>query len=74
MINIWSVELADKIINTTSKEKNQMLIDLIETNRDKIYEQEYNKFVIQPAHKRGDLDKTVKVILKFNETIQPYLT
>ena len=31
-----------------------MLIDLIETNRDKLYEQEYNKFVIQPAHKRGD--------------------
>ena len=51
-----------------------MLIDLIETNRDKIYEQEYNKFVIQPAHKRGDLLDTVKVIQQFNETIQPYLT
>ena len=51
-----------------------MLIDLIETNRDKIYEQEYNKFVIQPAHKRGDLLDTVKVIQQFNERIQPYLT
>ena len=41
-----SVELADKLINTTSKEDNQVLIDLIETNKDKIFEQEYNKFVI----------------------------
>ena len=51
-----------------------MLIDLIETNKDKIYEQEYSKFVIQPAYKRGDLADTVKVILDFNKTIQPYLT
>ena len=51
-----------------------MLIDHIETNKDKNYEQEYGKFVIQPAHKRGDLDDTVKVIQDFNETIQPYLT
>ena len=51
-----------------------MLIDLIETNKDKIYEQKYNKYVIQPAHKRGDLFDTVNVIQQFNKTIQPYLT
>ena len=51
-----------------------MLIDLIETNKDRIYEQEYSKFVIQPTHKRGDLVGTVKVTLDFNKTIQPYLT
>ena len=52
-----------------------MLISLIETNKDKMFEQEeYNKFVINPSHKRGDLLDTVKAILKFNETIQPYLT
>ena len=50
-----SVELADQLINTTSKEDNQMLIDHIEIKRDKIYEQEYSQFVIQPAHKRSDL-------------------
>ena len=50
-----SVELADKLINVTSKEDNQMLIDHIEIKRDKIYEQEYSQFVIQPAHKRSDL-------------------
>ena len=46
-----SVELADKLINITNKEENQMLINDIEINRDKIFEQdEFNKFLIQPAH------------------------
>ena len=70
-----SVKLADKLINTTSKEENQMLIDHIEIKRDKIFEQDkYSKPVIQPPHKRDDLLDTVKVIQQFNETIQPYLT
>ena len=51
-----------------------MLINDVKTNRDKIFEQEYGKFVIQPAHKRDDLLDTVKVIQQFNKTIQPYLT
>ena len=46
-----SVELADKLINTTSKEENQMLVNDIEINRDKIFEQdEYSKFVVQPSN------------------------
>ena len=52
-----------------------MLVNDIETNRDKIYEQDkFSKYVIEPAHKRGDLLDVVKVILKFNETIQSDLT
>ena len=52
-----------------------MLIKDIEINRDKIFEQdEYSKFVIKQAHKRGDLLDTVRVILKFNELIQLNLT
>ena len=74
IFGLTSAELADKLINTTSKEDNQALIDLIETNKDKIYEQEYGQFVIQQAHKLADLLDTVKVILQFSETIQPYLT
>ena len=70
-----SVELVDTLINVTSKKDNQMLIDHIEIKMDKSYEQEkYSKFVIQPSHKRDDLLNTVKVILEFNKTIQPYLT
>ena len=52
-----------------------MLIDHIEIKRDKLFEQDkYSKPVIQPPHKRADLLDIVKVILEFNETIQPYLT
>ena len=73
IFGLTSVELVGKLINTTSKEDNQALIDLIETNKDKIFEQDkYSKYVIQPAHKR--LLDTVKIIQQFNETIQPYLT
>ena len=65
------VTLANKLINTTSKEESQMLMNDIEKNNDKIYKQdEYNQFVIKPAYKRGDLISAVKIILKFNETIQ----
>ena len=50
-----------------------MLINDIEKNRDKIYEQEYCRFVIQPAYKCGDLIHAVKIILEFNESIQLHL-
>ena len=70
-----SAKLADKLINTISKEENQMLISDIEENKEKNFKQdEYSKFVIKPAHKRGDLLDAVKVILKFNEIIQLNLT
>ena len=69
-----SVELVDKLINTTSKEENQMLINNIKENEDKLFERdEFSKFVIEPAHKRRDLLDAVKLILQFNETIEPYL-
>ena len=38
IFGLTSVELADKLINVTSKEKNQMLIDHIEIKRDKLFE------------------------------------
>ena len=66
---LTSVKLADKIINVTSKKDIQLLIDHIEIKSDKLFEQKYAKFVIQPPHKRTDLLDTVKVILEFNKTI-----
>ena len=51
-----SAALADKLINTTSKEENQIIINDIKTNKDKIFEQDdFNNFVIHPGYKRGDL-------------------
>ena len=74
IFDFTSVELASKLINVTSKKDNQMIIDHIEIKRDKIFEQVYGQYVIQPPHKRTDLLDTVKVIQQFNKTIQPYLT
>ena len=70
-----SAKLADKLKNTTSKDENQMLVNEIEINRNKFFEQdEFNKFVIKQAHKRDDLLDTVRVILKFNEVLSLDLT
>ena len=33
--------LANKLINTTNKEKNQIIVNNINKNKDKIYEQKY---------------------------------
>ena len=69
------VKLADKLLNTTSKEENKIIIDDIKNNRDKIFEQDdFNQFVIKQGYKRGDLNDAVKMLLKFNETIQLDLT
>ena len=70
IFGLKSVNLADKLINTTSKEENKMLVNDIEINRDKIFKQDkYGKFVIYPPYKRSDLLDTVKAILQFNEVL-----
>ena len=62
--------LAGKLINTTSKEENQIIINDIRTNKDLIYEQDdLNNFVIHPGYKRGDLLDAVKIIIEFNEVL-----
>ena len=69
------VTLADKLINTTSNKENQMLINDIKKNEDKIFKQDdFGEFVIQSSDKRIALLDIVKVILQFNETIQSDLT
>ena len=65
------VALADKLINTTSREEYQIIINDIKKNKDKIYEQDdFNNFVIQPGYKRGDLLDAVKIIIDYNEVIK----
>ena len=59
--------LVDKLINTTSKEENQIIIDDIENNKDKIYE-EY-KFDESIFKQRGNLYDAVKIILEINELL-----
>ena len=64
------IKLADKLINKTNKEENQIIVKNIEKNKDKLFkEDEFYNFVIQPQ-KRSDLKYTIDLILDFNETIQ----
>ena len=45
------IKLADKLINTTNKEENQIIVKNIEKNKDKIFKEEKIRpcnFVIQP--------------------------
>ena len=63
--------LANKLINTTNKEENQIIINNTKKNKDKLYKtNDFYNFVIQPNNKRVDLIDAAKVILEFNETIQ----
>ena len=61
--------LANKLINTTKKEENQIIVKNIEKNKDKLFEMdEFNDWVIQPQ-KRSDLKYTIDLILDFNEEL-----
>ena len=63
------IKLADKLINTTNKEENQIIVKNIEKNKDKLFEMdEFNDWVIQPQ-KRSDLKYTIDLILDFNEEL-----
>ena len=64
--------LANKLINTTNKEENQIIVHNINENKEKLYEEDemiasYD-YVIQPSDRRINLIETI-FILDFNETI-----
>ena len=62
--------LVDKLINTTSKEENQIIIEDIENNRDKIFE-EYK--LDESVNKQcGNLYDAVKIILEINQLLTLY--
>ena len=60
------IKLADKLINTTDKEENQIIVKNIEKNKDKIFKED--EFVIQPQQ-RAYLKYTIDLILDFNEEL-----
>ena len=63
--------LANKLINTTKKEENEITVNNIKKNKDKLYEQDYfNDWVIQPNDQHVNLIDDIDLILDFNETIQ----
>ena len=63
------IKLADKLINTTNKEENQIIVKNTEKNKDKLFEMDdLYDFVTQPQ-KRSDLKYTIDLILDFNEEL-----
>ena len=62
--------LANKLIDTTNNEKNQIIVKNINKNNEKLYEEDetYN-FVILPNSRRVNLTEAINVIKDFNETI-----
>ena len=64
------IKLADKLINTTDKEENQIIVKNIEKNKDKLYEiKGRNDWVIQ-TQQHADLRYIIDLILGFNKKIQ----
>ena len=64
------IKLTDKLINTTSKEENQIIVDSIRKNKYKPFETDKNyDWVIQPNSQRINLLDTIDLILNFNENL-----
>ena len=62
--------LIDKLINTTNKEENRIIVEDIKKNMDKLYEHDgFHNYITESSSKHRDLNGA-KIILKFNETIQ----
>ena len=65
--------LAKKLINTKSKEENQIIVNNISKNKKKYEEEETEPFYgseIQPSDQRNNLIDAINLILDFNEKIQ----
>ena len=62
--------LANKLINTTNKEENQIIVKNIEKNKDRLLEMdEFNDWVIQPSDRRINLKDAMDLILDFNKEL-----
>ena len=62
--------LANKLINATNKEENQIIVNNISKNKEKIYEEDetgpFYDYVIQSSNRRNNLIDTIKFFEKFN--------
>ena len=64
------IKLAYKLINTTNKEEDQIIVNNINKNKDKLFEMdERNDWVIQPNDRRTNLKGSIELILDLNEEL-----
>ena len=62
--------LANKLINTSNKEENQIIVRNIERKKDKLFEMdELYDWVIQPSNRRINLKYIIDIILDFDEEL-----
>ena len=65
------IKLVDKLISTTNKDDNQIIVKNINANKKKTSRTKKKKpydYVIEPTYRHIDLMKAVKLILDFNES------
>ena len=68
IFNNTIIKLANKLINTTNKEENQIIVNNINKNNAKIYEVDpFYDYVIQPSDRCINLVDAIKLILDFKE-------
>ena len=64
------IKLVYKLINTTNKEEDQIIVNNIDKNKDKLFEMdELNDWVIQPSDRRINLKGSIDLILDLNEEL-----
>ena len=64
------IQLADKLINTTNKEENQIIDNSIRKNKYKLYEKDdFGDWIIQPSNQHINLKDVIDLILDFIEEL-----
>ena len=59
------IKLADKLINTTDKEENQIIVKSIEKTKDKLLEMDdFNDWVIRPSNRDINLLDAINLLVK----------
>ena len=65
------IKIVDELINTTNKEKNEIIVDNICKNKNRLFEMDdSNDWMIQPSSQHIKLLYGIDLILNFNKTIQ----
>ena len=59
--------LANKVINTTNKEENEIIVNNIKENKEKLYEEKEDDYVIQLGDQLNNLIDAIDLILDFNQ-------
>ena len=62
------IKLADKLINTTNKEENQIIVNSISKNKGKLFKEDKFNDLIH-AQQCSDLKYTIDLIIDFNEQL-----